>query len=117
MRSHGAAELADLVAGADLVIAPTLYCAETANAFWKYVRAGTLDASVVVARCEEARSLVDQMIPDCDLQVEALAFSVQHDHPVYDGLYAVLARRHAAGVITRDQRLAKLLATVGIAVA
>lgn len=40
--------------------------------------------------------------------------AVTHDHPVDDLLYAVLARRTASAVLTRDRRLATLLGTLGI---
>ena len=114
MRLDGALPLAETLGDADLVLAPTLYCAETANAIWKYVRAGQLDTLVAVTRCEESRQLVDHFVADCDLQIEALALASQQGHPVYDCLYTVLARRHAAGVISRDQRLIELLLKVGI---
>lgn len=42
------------------------------------------------------------------LQAEALALATHHDHPVYDCLYLVLARREVAALLSADQRLLKL---------
>ncbi len=53
-------------------------------------------------------------IPDGELVTEALAAACRHGQPVYDVLYAVLARRHACSVLTRDGRLIALLGTLGI---
>jgi predicted nucleic acid-binding protein len=38
-----------------------------------------------------------------------LIAAVRFDHPVYDALYAVLARRRGAAVLTLDRRLRSLL--------
>jgi predicted nucleic acid-binding protein len=41
-----------------------------------------------------------------------LALACHLDHPVYDCLYLALARREAAILLTDDQRLQRLAATV-----
>jgi predicted nucleic acid-binding protein len=53
---------------------------------------------------------VDHIEPDRTLQAEALALAIYLDHPVYDCLYLVLARREVAALLSADQRLLKLAA-------
>ena len=55
---------------------------------------------------------MDHIEPDRSLQAEALALATHLDHPVYDCLYLVLARREVAALLSADQRLLKLAARV-----
>jgi predicted nucleic acid-binding protein len=54
---------------------------------------------------------------DGELVTEAIAEACRRNHPVHDLLYAVLARRHGAAVLTLDARLSGLLAQMAIPVA
>lgn len=107
-RTGRAPELLDRVAAAEIVLAPALYCAEVANALWSYVRRADLELDDAVASLESALGLVDRLIPDRELTVEAMTTAVRHHHPVYDCLYLVLARRHGAELVTADSGLAAL---------
>jgi len=84
-----------------------------ANALWKYVKAGNLDAETALERLDESINLIDAFAPDWELTTEAARFK----HPVYDLLYAVLARRTGCTVLTIDERLGALLAQMGVATA
>ena len=97
-----------------LVLAPDLFVAEVSNAVWKYVRAGVLDVDQGSIVLERAVGLVDTFEPSQMLYREAFAVSVDHLHPVYDALYLVLARRHAAVLATVDKRLAGLASKLHI---
>jgi predicted nucleic acid-binding protein len=110
--SHQAAAFAQAVAAADLVLAPELMLTEVANALWRLQRYGQLEASGLQARLRRAADLVDHIEPDRTLQAEALALATHLDHPVYDCLYLVLARREVAGLLTADQRLLDLATRV-----
>lgn len=57
---------------------------------------------------DSAFALVDEFVRGAELYREALSFAAQYDHPVYDSMYAILARRNAGGLITVDDRLKKL---------
>ena len=98
-------------------IAPGLYASEVANGLRGYVAAGVIDPDTAISRYEEALELVDDIVPDRELGVEALSESVRRGHPTYDLVYAVLARRTASAVVTRDHRLASLLDELGVALA
>jgi predicted nucleic acid-binding protein len=104
-----ATQIADTLAAADEVVVPHLYSVEVANALWKYVRTGQIQEEQALACLEEALALVTTHVEDAAIVSEALALAVRYDHPVYDALYAVLARRLACPVLTRDRRLALLL--------
>ena len=106
--------LLERIGSAAVVLAPTLLCAEVGNAFWKYCRAGVINAADLPDRHEEAMSLVHRFIADDSLFPEALVLAAESDHPVYDALYAITARRHAAVLLTFDRRLHALCAQARI---
>lgn len=92
-----------------LVIAPTLFHGEIANTLWKYVRLGDLDKETALSRYAEAIGLVDTFEADEQLAAEALSAAIRANHPVYDMLYVVLARRHGCTVLTVDKKLTALI--------
>lgn len=106
--SAQAIELNDTVLNADLVLAPELMLTEVANALWRLQRAGQLAADGLQRRLTRAAELVDHIEPDRTLQAEALALATHLDHPVYDCLYLVLARREVATLVSADQKLLNL---------
>jgi predicted nucleic acid-binding protein len=100
-----AADLAERVGGAALVLAPELMLTELANTLWKLQRADRLNGLNPQELLAEARELVDRLEPDRHLQAEALALACHLNHPVYACLYLALARREAASLISSDRRL------------
>jgi len=106
--------IADVLREAAVVVAPMLYVAEVANALRGYVDAGALDRDTAIERHEEALHLVDDLVPDRELGLEALCESIRNRHPAYDLVYAVLARRTGAGLLTRDGELIALLPQLGV---
>jgi predicted nucleic acid-binding protein len=100
-----AADLAERVGGAALVLAPELMLTELANTLWRLQRADRLNDHDPQELLAEARELVDRLEPDRHLQAEALALACHLNHPVYDCLYLALARREAASLISSDRRL------------
>ena len=61
--------------------------------------------------------LPDQAISDQTLALETLSLASAYNHPVYNMIYAVLARRNTCGVLSKDSRLAKLLVPIGVTTA
>ena len=100
------------LAAADLVLAPELMLPEVANAVWRLQRAGQIEAAGLQQRFERAVALVDHIEPDRTLQAEVLGLAIHLDHPVYDCLDLVLARREVVALLSADQRLLKLAARV-----
>ena len=87
---------------------------EVTNAIWKYVRAEALDQETASTLADTAIGLVDEYVPVRTLDREALAFSIQTDHPVYDSMHLVLARRNDAVLLPGDTNMRKLAADQGI---
>ena len=115
MRDEAAERLLEPIASAAVVLAPSLYASEVANALWKYVQAGNLDLETALEHYEEAIHLIDDFTPDWELTTEAITEATRYRHPVYDLLYAILARRKGCAILTMDQRLAALVSKMGIA--
>ncbi|HPA50873.1 MAG TPA: type II toxin-antitoxin system VapC family toxin [Thermoanaerobaculia bacterium] len=116
LASPGIEEALAALERASLVLAPSLFASETANALWKLGSKGLLPAEVLAERWEMAMALPSRLCPDHELAVEALSEASRHGHPVYDLLYAVLARREGCRVLTFDRRLLSLLRKLGIGV-
>jgi predicted nucleic acid-binding protein len=116
LASPDAEEAVGTLERASLVLAPSLFASETANALWKLGSKGLLPSEVLAERWEMAMALPDRLCPDQDLAVEALSEAARHGHPVYDLLYVVLARREGCRVMTFDRRLISLLRKLGIGV-
>ena len=108
LRTDLASALIERLGQGRLVIAPSLFHSEIANTLWKYVRCGDLSKDTALARYAEAVGLVDAFEADEALATEALSAAIRYNHPVYDLLYVILARRHGCRVLTVDKRLITL---------
>lgn len=96
--------------GATPVIAPALVLAEVANALWRKVRLGAVEAAAAKAAQTGLAGLFTRLVPLRDLQDHALDLALRRDHPVYDCFYVALAMREAAPLLTADRRLAQRFA-------
>ena len=106
--------LLELVLEDEQILAPGIFHAEVANSFWSYVHAGMLESSSAIPLSMQAEKFVDEFIPDEALLPEALQEAAHCNHPVYDMLYVVLARRNGATLVTRDKKLLALCDSLGI---
>lgn len=114
---HAAAgAILDRIDETTIVLAPAIYTAEVANGLYKYVKAGTLTEEQALELYDFATGLVDQLVGEQELAREAMAAAIRHTHPVYDGLYGVLARRNGCPVLTLDRRLAVFLEQIQVRV-
>ena len=96
------------------VIAPEFFCVEATNVAWKHVHAKELDSPNAVELAKTAIGCVDEFADNGSLLTETLDEAARLDHPVYDMLYLVLARRQSARLVTCDKRLAKLCLENGV---
>jgi predicted nucleic acid-binding protein len=112
LRTDLAPSLIERLGQGSLVIAPTLFHGEIANTLWKYVRCGDLSKDTALARYAEAVGLVDAFEADEALATETLSAAIRYNHPVYDLLYVILARRHGCRVLTVDKRLITLVGQI-----
>jgi predicted nucleic acid-binding protein len=116
LNGEHAAALAEHLEKMSVVTAPDLFCPEVMNALWKYVRVGQLTLDLAITRFEQCMGLADDLIPGRTLAPEALAAAARHQRSVYDMMYAVLARRSGAAVITMDRGFGLVLRVMEIEV-
>ena len=93
---------------ADSVIAPELYVSEMANVAWKYRKLAGFSREESLRLAEDGVNLVDSYVPVADIWKEALREALNNDHPVYDCVYVVCARRNEGILLTNDKRLGHL---------
>lgn len=101
-------ELLNRLANAAVLLAPNLMRIEAANALWKYQKVGIISASDARDRHAEVCLLVHRFVDEQSLFPECLQLATDFNHPVYDAVYAVLARRHAGALLSFDRRLHSL---------
>lgn len=106
LRGDHALKLSQKIKDVAIVMAPDLYCSEVANSLLKYVRAGKLTVDQAITRVERCMEFVGSLIPEITLAPEALVAASRSQGGIYDMMYAVLARRTGAPVITMDRRFA-----------
>jgi len=87
------------------VIVPTLFIAEVNNVFWKYQKFVDYPYPDCERDIEQAIALPDEYINEIELYREAFTLGCTLDHPIYDMLYVVLARRNSARLLTMDKKL------------
>ena len=105
LQRKNAHSLAIKVQDADWVIAPSLFVSEMTNVFWKYQKFADYSFADCEKNIEQAIALPDDYINDIELYREAFNMSCMLDHPVYDMLYLILARRNNAKLLTMDKKL------------
>ena len=90
---------------ADTVIAPEIFISEVANVAWKYKKLAGFTHEETLTLAENGIELVDQFIPVNELWKESLREAINNDHPVYDFLYVICARRNDGILLTKDKKL------------
>jgi predicted nucleic acid-binding protein len=98
--------LAILKRGDDL-IAPDLVVVESANVFWRSVKAGFISGEDGTMALAHLGKQFTEMFSTGELVSAAYDLSLQLNHAVYDCVYLALAQRQAAALVTCDKRLAQ----------
>jgi len=101
-------KFSDLLSNAEWVIAPDIYISEITNVFWKYFQFGDLPLEICENCIEDSIGIVDDIMDSKDLYREAFAFSCMTNHPIYDTLFLILARRLNGCLLTLEKKLSKL---------
>ncbi|MCL6556979.1 MAG: type II toxin-antitoxin system VapC family toxin [Burkholderiales bacterium] len=100
--------------GSDVVLAPDLMLAESANVLLRKQRRSELSSEEARAIIEAIASLPVRIEPHAPLLVSAHALADTHNLTVYDALYLALAERHGARLMTCDDRLDRVAKTMGL---
>jgi predicted nucleic acid-binding protein len=95
---------------------PEILAAEVASLLRKRVLRGLIPALVATELFLKFEDLRVPLEPVGDLAGTALALSLRYGHSVYDGLYAALAFRLRAELVTADDRLCRALRGSGVLV-
>ena len=101
-----AKEIEKILGRADAVLAPDIYISEINNI--------NLDYEYCLESLDTALLPIDVLYKAKDLVNEAFAESYKRKHPVYDLMYAVLAGRTGALLLTIGGRLKELCNDMGI---
>ena len=104
------------VAGAEKVIAPTLFDSEVTNVLWKYARNGALDEENARKTLSYLLQMVDEYTDTSELAIGALHEGIRLGHSIYDMFYLVLARHNGATLLTTDKKLKALAKSLGVSV-
>ncbi|MBQ7746255.1 MAG: type II toxin-antitoxin system VapC family toxin [Spirochaetia bacterium] len=104
------------VAGAEKVIAPTLFDSEVTNVLWKYARNGAVDEENARKILAYILQIVDEYTDTSELAIEALHEGIRLGHSIYDMFYLVLARHNGAALLTTDKKLKALAKSLGVSV-
>ena len=108
LKRSRSAEYSEIILEADMVAAPDIFVSAVSNFSWKYYKLADFTHEQSLNLASDCIELIDQIIPAESLWVEALRESICFDHPVYDTLYAVCARRSDGLLLTTDNRLRDL---------
>ena len=98
----------NIIEKADTVIAPEVYISEITNVAWKYNKLADFTHEESLNLAEDGINLIDQFVAVKDLWKESLREAINNDHPVYDCLYVVCARRNDGILLSRDKKLKKI---------
>ena len=104
------------VAGAEKVIAPTMFDSEVTNVLWKYARNGAIDEENARKTLAYLLQMVDEYTDTSELAIEALHEGIRLGHSIYDMFYLVLARHNGATLLTTDKKLKALAKSLGVSV-
>jgi len=89
---------------------PDVFWAECGNILWKAVRQGRWSRSAAEKAILALKNRSFPTTSSHDLLEEAFSIAATFDRTVYDSLYAALAVRLKADMVTADERLANALA-------
>lgn len=107
---------ADTLLAADTVLVPDLFVAEVTNALWRLARFAGLGGDLASSSVRRALALPTEFLASQPIAPEVLAMALSHQRPAYDLFYFVLARRHAARLLTADRGLQEFARLQGIQV-
>ena len=113
-KTNNGIEFYNMLMRADKVLTPDLYVAETVNMIWKQYRKANASLDECTEIAEDCINYIDEYISSADLWDVALTMALEQDHPVYDMLYAALAKEREATLLTMDKGLRRICENLSI---
>lgn len=92
------------------IFVPDLFYIESANAFWKYVRARLYTAAEVQADLATLKALPLRVVSTAELMEEAVNIGLNYGITAYDACYVALSQQVSAPLLTLDERLVRAVA-------
>jgi len=109
----GSPEALALFNRGEAILAPDLVISEVANALWKKVGRGEMNAAQAKAALAATARGYSALTPASGLAERALDLAMRFKHPAYDCFFLALAEARDATFVTADTRLLALLAQGG----
>jgi len=113
-KTHAGVHAINVLMSSDRTLAPELYISEICSIMWKLSRKDKANSDDYVIMADECINYIDEYISADSLWKEAIRLAMEQDHSVYDMLYAVLARRHDATLLTMDVKLSGICEKLAI---
>lgn len=92
------------------IFVPDLFYIESANTFWKYVRARLYTAAEVQADLTTLKALPLRVVSTAELMEEAVNIGLNYGITAYDACYVALSQQVSAPLLTLDERLVRAVA-------
>jgi predicted nucleic acid-binding protein len=102
--------LASYLHGEIPFVVPDLFWIELANALWKAVWKGKIEAATAARGYTKIADLDIPTVASFDLVPLAMQIAIRYGPTAYDSLYVALARESRMDLMTADERLANALA-------
>jgi len=106
----------EIIMNSDLVIAPDTFPSEITNIFWKYGFYSEMDKEKCENGIDYCLDLIDDYIDTKSICREVFFESINNEHSSYDIFYLVVARRHNAGILTKDKKMINIAKNLKIKV-
>jgi len=113
-KTQNGVDFINVMLQSESVLAPELYISEVTNVMWKLGRNDNDNFDSYMEIAGDCIDYVDEYFDTTVLWKEALKLAQEHDHAVYDMLYAVLARRNDAMLLTLDKKLTEICSKISV---
>ena len=110
----GSEWMIEAIQTAQEVIVPDLYVSEASNTAWKFFHIEGASLEDIHLLAQRSLELPDHITPSISLWEDALSLAHELDHPVYDCMYLVLAKKEGAQLMTLDKKLRRLAKKINL---
>lgn len=111
--SPSAPQVSESILENDL-LAPAFLKIEFHQILWKHRRLTAFTRERIDRLCSLFEEFPIEYVADAGLIAPALDLALAHEMTLYDALYAALAKREAAPLVTADKTLAQKAETAGV---
>jgi predicted nucleic acid-binding protein len=110
----GSRAAAEVLEGAQRIVAPDLIVTELANVFVRKIALGAFTLAQARGAFYGLDDLIDDIVPTRPLALPALRIAAELGHPAYDCFYLALAQARDIEFVTADRQLARAVARISL---